>query len=229
MPVYFFQTSKQISHDLPRLRLAYCAKRSWNGWGCSGSHWTKHGTQPQERGCGRNTSVVGQTSRHSPLQPDCLLYGSGTRDSFNFKHTNRREIIVRGQSYFSRLPKYWPPIPLSARRVRNKGGGYTLAGRRGGWGVNILEDERNRIALLQWSLFDTNQCMWLCSNYILCLCSLRRSNKCQVLWKCANNNFKKLSPWSTPPLQTQELKVNTNWGQILSLPDLGTKSTLAWG
>ncbi len=29
----------------------------------------------------------------------------------------RREIIVRGQSYFSRLPKYWPPIPLSARRV----------------------------------------------------------------------------------------------------------------
>ncbi len=27
------------------------------------------------------------------------------------------EIIVRGQSYFSRLPKYWPPIPLSARRV----------------------------------------------------------------------------------------------------------------
>ncbi len=25
---------------------------------------------------------------------------------------------VRGQSYFSRPPKYWPPIPLSARRVR---------------------------------------------------------------------------------------------------------------
>jgi hypothetical protein len=24
-----------------------------------------------------------------------------------------------------------------------------LSGRRGGWGVNILEDERNRIALLQ--------------------------------------------------------------------------------
>ncbi len=29
----------------------------------------------------------------------------------------RREIIVRGQSYFFRLPKYWPPISLSARRV----------------------------------------------------------------------------------------------------------------
>jgi hypothetical protein len=25
------------------------------------------------------------------------------------------------------------------------GGGYTLAGRRGGWGVNILEDERRRL------------------------------------------------------------------------------------
>jgi hypothetical protein len=31
----------------------------------------------------------------------------------------------------------------------NNGGGYTLAGRRGRWGVNILEDERDRIALLQ--------------------------------------------------------------------------------
>jgi hypothetical protein len=42
----------------------------------------------------------------------------------------RREIIVRGQSYFSRLPKYWPPpIPLSARRVCTPafiaGGGQT--------------------------------------------------------------------------------------------------------
>ncbi len=29
----------------------------------------------------------------------------------------RETITVRGQSYFSRLPKYWPPTPLSARRV----------------------------------------------------------------------------------------------------------------
>ncbi len=43
-----------------------------------------------------------------------------------------------------------PPLPLaSLSSPRNKGGGYTLAGRRGGWGVIILEDERNRIALLQ--------------------------------------------------------------------------------
>jgi hypothetical protein len=29
------------------------------------------------------------------------------------------------------------------------GGGGTLAGRRGGWGFNILKDERHRIALVQ--------------------------------------------------------------------------------
>jgi hypothetical protein len=29
------------------------------------------------------------------------------------------------------------------------GGEDRLAGRRGGWGVNILEDEKHRIALLQ--------------------------------------------------------------------------------
>ncbi len=47
-----------------------------------------------------------------------------------------------------------PPLrPASLSSPRNKGGGYTLAGRRGGGGVNILEDERNRIALLQWSLY----------------------------------------------------------------------------
>ncbi len=67
--------------------------------------------------------------------------------------TVERLFTVRGQSYFSRLPKYWPPIPLSAWRVcpppPQQRRGYTLAGRRGGWGINILEDERDRIALLQ--------------------------------------------------------------------------------
>ncbi len=62
--------------------------------------------------------------------------------------SNRREIItVRGQSYVSRLPKYWPPHPLL--RPASVSSPRKLAGRRGGWGVNILEDERHRIALLQ--------------------------------------------------------------------------------
>ncbi len=57
--------------------------------------------------------------------------------------TIRREIItVRGQYYVSRLPKYWPPTPLSARRVCPPRAEW-------GVGVNILEDARHRIALLQ--------------------------------------------------------------------------------
>ncbi len=85
-----------------------------------------------------------------------LIFNLVTIRSLSRDISNRREIItVRGQSYVSRLQKYGPPTPLSARRVcpppfpPNKGGGYTLVGRRGGWGVHILEDERHRIALLQ--------------------------------------------------------------------------------
>ncbi len=47
--------------------------------------------------------------------------GCSVHNCFHLKQGKmwaRREIItVRGQSYFSRLPKYWPPIPFSARRV----------------------------------------------------------------------------------------------------------------
>jgi hypothetical protein len=44
-----------------------------------------------------------------------------------------------------------PPPPLRPASVypRLCWGEDTLAGRRGGWGVNILEDERDRIAILQ--------------------------------------------------------------------------------
>jgi hypothetical protein len=50
----------------------------------------------------------------------------------------RRKIIVRGQSYGWRLPKYCPPIPLTARRVCTPTplvrGEDTLARGRGGGG-----------------------------------------------------------------------------------------------
>jgi hypothetical protein len=43
-----------------------------------------------------------------------------------------------------------PPSPPGACVLPpDKGGGYTLARGRGGWGVNIMEDERHRIAFLQ--------------------------------------------------------------------------------
>ncbi len=53
---------------------------------------------------------------------------------------------ARGQSYFSRLPKYWPPIPLFSRRVcpppQQRRGGE-------GDGGSIFWKTRERIALLQ--------------------------------------------------------------------------------
>jgi hypothetical protein len=62
---------------------------------------------------------------------------------------------VRGQSYFISLvfQNIDPPIPLSARRVcpppATKAGGTHSPGGEGDGGVNILEDDRNMIALLQ--------------------------------------------------------------------------------
>ncbi len=51
-------------------------------------------------------------------------------------------------------PHAHPPLqPASVSSPRTKGGGYTLAGRWGGWGVNILEDASHRIGLLQYSLY----------------------------------------------------------------------------
>ncbi len=56
---------------------------------------------------------------------------------WKLKGRKRREIIVRGQSYFSRLPKYWPPIPLSARQCpppATKAGGTHSPGGEGDGG-----------------------------------------------------------------------------------------------
>jgi hypothetical protein len=69
---------------------------------------------------------------------------------------SRREIItVRGESPMSLVFQNIDPHPLlrsaSVYTPPPLFGGEedTLAGRRGGGGVNILEDERHRIALLQ--------------------------------------------------------------------------------
>ncbi len=53
---------------------------------------------------------------------------------------NRREIIARGQSYGWRLPKYWLPTPLSARRVCTprllvRGRTHSLGGEGGGGSI----------------------------------------------------------------------------------------------
>ncbi len=44
------------------------------------------------------------------------------------------------------------PASMSSPRTKGGGRGYYLAGRWGGGGVNILEDARHRIGLLQYNL-----------------------------------------------------------------------------
>ncbi len=67
----------------------------------------------------------------------------------------RREIIYCKRAILSltssKMLTPHPPLSLASESPPppNKGEGCTLAGRRGVWGVNILEDERDRIALLQ--------------------------------------------------------------------------------
>ncbi len=61
---------------------------------------------------------------------------SGDMKKCKYYADNRREIItVRGQSYVSRLPKYWPPTPLSTRRdcppSPTKAGVHTRRAERG--------------------------------------------------------------------------------------------------
>jgi hypothetical protein len=54
---------------------------------------------------------------------------------------------------FQNIDRHTPLLPASVcgypPPLLGGGGEDTLAGRRGGWGVNILEDERHRIALFQ--------------------------------------------------------------------------------
>ncbi len=75
-----------------------------------------------------------------------------SKDDQNDQWPQSTYYTVRGQSYFSRLPKYWPPSPSPSGECVPPaivaGGGQTRRAERG-LGVNILEDERNRFALLQ--------------------------------------------------------------------------------
>jgi hypothetical protein len=53
---------------------------------------------------------------------------------------------------FQNIDPSHPPLqspPGECVLPATKAGGYTLARRRGWWGVNILEDARHRIGLLQ--------------------------------------------------------------------------------
>ncbi len=72
---------------------------------------------------------------------------------------------VKGQSYFSRLPKYWPPIPLSAQRVCPPPATHSLGGE--GDGGSIIWKTReiglpsySKICTLWLYLFQLLQKVW---------------------------------------------------------------------
>ncbi len=82
-------------------------------------YFYQRGLQPQKAGSSKmntaleySTRVVQEGGRRCKKSstPD------PSKNTFN-EPAKSAYFTVRGQSYFSRLPKYWPPIPLSARRV----------------------------------------------------------------------------------------------------------------
>jgi hypothetical protein len=80
-----------------------------------------------------------------------------------FWNSNRWEIGVKAQSTYCTYVEYRavsgvfqnidppPPLPLASVSYPRTKGGYTLAGRVRGWGVNILEDARHGVGLLQYN------------------------------------------------------------------------------
>jgi hypothetical protein len=92
--------------------------------------------------------------------------------------------IYRVQSRVRRLPNYWPPTPppplhpASVSSPSTKGGGgYTLGGRWGGWGVNISEDAGHWIGLLQYYPSTCSHCKYLDVGHV------NVNHLMAVLWK----------------------------------------------
>ncbi len=75
----------------------------------------------------------------------------------------RSTYIYRVQSSVWRLPNYWPSTPSPPSECvlppRQRRGVYTLARGWGGGGVNILQDARHWIGLLQYNP-STSKCTW---------------------------------------------------------------------
>ncbi len=71
-----------------------------------------------------------------------------TGHKFILKQTYRWNTLFQNIEHPSPSPPGESVLPPPLLRGEDR-----LAGRRGGWEVIILEEERNRIALLQWSLY----------------------------------------------------------------------------
>ncbi len=94
-------------------------------------------------------------------------WNSAFSASFGFWQEPQSTYICRVQSCVWRLPKYWPHNPLSTQRMCPPPAPKAVHNGRAvrGWGVNILEDARHRIGLLQYNLSTARTEMGLC--YVL--------------------------------------------------------------
>jgi hypothetical protein len=92
---------------------------------------------------------------------------------------HRREIFVRGQSYFSRLPKYWPPIPLSARLCC---GGRTDSPGGEGDGRSIFWKTRE-IGLPSYNDLSTVYMSTACSHFCILIVIIKISKQTVMLTK----------------------------------------------
>jgi hypothetical protein len=142
--------------------------------------------------------------------------------------TTQSNYICRVQSSVWRLPKYWPPTllhPASVSFPRTKGGGYTFAGRWGGWGVNILEVARHWINLLQYNPSTLNKkCSWgregikmintyafLLSSYLASilpppLSAITISQHLPNLFLCSRHNLVFVVDWSVRGVKEEDNK-----------------------
>ncbi len=113
--------------------------------------------------------------------------------------------ICRVQSCVWRLPQYWPPSPLWVLPPHQRRGDTHSPGGEGDGGVNILEDARHRIGLLQYNLSTSSTLPFTPGSPLLLLRASQGRSVCHchiiaaaALWFSAIRWFSQLAGFSSP-------------------------------
>ncbi len=148
----------------------------------------------------RHVMLVSSYNPH--IQHVCVHgspWNSAFSASFGFWQEPQSTYICGVQSCVWRLPKYWPPNPLSTQRMCTPPAPKAVHNGRTvrEWGVNILEDAR--IGLLQYNLSTTRTEMGLC------LCTVRiwhyggGGGRWSHFSRYITHTEKAFFPWIRPP------------------------------
>jgi hypothetical protein len=134
-----------------------------------------------------------------------LLYRTdGSLEEFVVTTEYIQYFTVRGQSYLSRLPKYWPPIPLYARRVcpppATKAGGTHSPGGEGEGGsifwktreIGWPSYSNGLSTVVTMALAEILSCKY-------CSCRFKAFVHCMMWWKSPMaSNARTLCDWEQP-------------------------------